>query len=1415
MWVFTQVQDFRDWSGGSLDPLLADALLGGSEFLSTYLQQLLCDPNLPTPEPLRCNICDRQIQPWFFEKHTALCIVSHKSESEVQDCHDHLRDHRQVVAEILSRVENGHGAVVYNDLIINQPTSVHQSPKSDTGRFPSSGRSKAHKDRKPSIRYLDLILDYCDLAIDISTPAIPDGEGSDLFDRIQSPDSRSRISQLLEWNDPKIEDQALKVLYDDTLMLVSAKISAVTRLHNTIHYSEKIRQEIDLRVQDLIDTTAEGANLMHERDCIVHLSDSNVPILAKENADPSEIAHRPQGLENMMAPASFAKGLFREPFLQQRASGRSSSRSSADGSSPMGNTPVLSGSGQDQIVRATSSLSLETHHSDGGLSARSSLSSMLQRPSSSLQELESENLSTNWSRRNSPQDLEAQIRDIRIGRGIYDSPRRPSGAARPPTGFSPSRRNSRAVSRNRATSLARDRPVSPGRKTLGGRLSLLERDRLSPSASPTLSATDSLSTEASYKDRRVSNAPPLSPRLPSIAPAARPAPPSIKDFDIIKPISKGAFGSVYLSKKRTTGDYYAIKVLKKADMIAKNQVTNIKAERAIMMAQTESPFIAKLYFTFQSKEYLYLVMEYLNGGDCAALIRQLGGLPEDWAQRYTAEVVLGLEYLHSRGIIHRDLKPDNLLISHNGHLKLTDFGLSRVGLVGRQNRARTTSHPDTPDLLGSQKAISPTSSRSTSFDFQSGISTPAIAPMSLNETRSGYFNIRDRTVSHGDGLEAEPPGADTFSTAISKLSLEDSRYESDESTRSASSHSPAVHSPAIETSLHIGSSISSASQMPPPAMKLFDPKDGHKKFVGTPDYLAPETINGSGQDDMVDWWSLGVILFEFLYGYPPFHASSPDAVFQNILNRRIDWPTMAEDLELDVSDSAKDLMERLMALKPVERLGSQNGSSDVKAQRFFDGVSWETISEEEALFVPTPDHPEDTDYFDARGATNHVFEDESDNQLSSESSSAVTDKEKVKNEQESSFSARMLNHNRNVIKRTMMPLSIPPHVRDRRHRTRRSSESGKDDFGSFTFKNLSVLEKQNIEALKRLRSEHNNTTLMTNPKDQQGFPNRSPSFSGRTHTRRSASITSNLSSTPGSPVQYAVQTPRQSIPSSPLISSQSLAGSSSRHKSGGSISLSTGLSPAERHSSLPSSGGHESPLKFKPHSKSLPTPPVSAVSPRNRSFTVGAEGRADVPFNWSSVKRISRVFEPETPSSSSDNESSTGLKALQRIQRRRQRSKRLSSVSLPPEIGHRNHRPLDILICEDNPVSRRVLEAMLAKMKCRVVSVMDGAQAVAAATGDVTFDIIFTDIKVPRLSGIEVARLIRSSAGSNAETPIVAMSSYSTADVNDIAHIFEQRLEKPLTLISISETIETLVPDWLRPESTANSKVSSKTSVRK
>ncbi|XP_068655985.1 probable serine/threonine protein kinase IRE4 [Aristolochia californica] len=155
---------------------------------------------------------------------------------------------------------------------------------------------------------------------------------------------------------------------------------------------------------------------------------------------------------------------------------------------------------------------------------------------------------------------------------------------------------------------------------------------------------------------------------------------SINDFDIIKPISRGAFGKVFLARKRTTGDLFAIKVLKKMDMIRKNDIERILAERNILIT-VRNPFVVRFFYSFTCRENLYLVMEYLNGGDLFSLLQKVGCLEEDVARIYIAELVLALEYLLSLGIVHRDLKPDNILIGHDGHIKLTDFGLSKFGLI--------------------------------------------------------------------------------------------------------------------------------------------------------------------------------------------------------------------------------------------------------------------------------------------------------------------------------------------------------------------------------------------------------------------------------------------------------------------------------------------------------------------------------------------------------------------------------------------------------------------------------------------------------------------------------------------------------------------------------------------------------------
>jgi len=359
---------------------------------------------------------------------------------------------------------------------------------------------------------------------------------------------------------------------------------------------------------------------------------------------------------------------------------------------------------------------------------------------------------------------------------------------------------------------------------------------------------------------------------------------SIDDFEIIKPISRGAFGRVFLAKKRTTGDLFAIKVLKKADMIRKNAVESILAERDILIS-VRNPFVVRFFYSFTCRENLYLVMEYLNGGDMYSLLRNLGCLEEDVARVYIAEVVLALDYLHSLRVVHRDLKPDNLLIAHDGHIKLTDFGLSKVGLIN-----------STDDLSG-----------------------PAAS---------------------GTTLLGE-----------------------DETQLSMSEHQ----------------------------------RDKQKKrsAVGTPDYLAPEILLGTGHGASADWWSVGVILFELIVGIPPFNAEHPQSIFDNILNRNIPWPRVPEEMSYE----AQDLIDQLLTEDPQLRLGAR-GASEVKQHPFFRDINWDTLARQKAAFVPSSESVLDTSYFTSRFSWNpsdeHVYAaseyDDSESGSTSGSSSCLSNR---------------------------------------------------------------------------------------------------------------------------------------------------------------------------------------------------------------------------------------------------------------------------------------------------------------------------------------------------------------------------------------------------------------------------------------
>ncbi|XP_065185243.1 microtubule-associated serine/threonine-protein kinase 3-like isoform X2 [Sycon ciliatum] len=324
--------------------------------------------------------------------------------------------------------------------------------------------------------------------------------------------------------------------------------------------------------------------------------------------------------------------------------------------------------------------------------------------------------------------------------------------------------------------------------------------------------------------------------------------PKEESFEMVKLISNGAYSSVHLARHKDSQKLFAMKKVSKINMIRKKQVEQVFCERDILTF-AENPFVVSMICTFETKTHLCMVLEYVEGGDCATLLKNMQGpIPLELARLYFAETVLALEYLHNYGVVHRDLKPDNLLITSEGHVKLTDFGLSKMGLM-------------------------------------------------------------------------------SYATTMYESGLGKQQIFTDE------------------------------------------------QLYGTPDYIAPEVILRSGYGFPVDWWAMGIILYEFLVGLVPFYVESGlvDELFEQITAEDVE-PDFPDDPPLP--DEAVNLIKCLLVRTPTERLGS-HGPDDVKKHFFFQPVDWRTLLLQKAEFVPHLDNPEDTSYFDPRtDRYNHTLEGE-------------------------------------------------------------------------------------------------------------------------------------------------------------------------------------------------------------------------------------------------------------------------------------------------------------------------------------------------------------------------------------------------------------------------------------------------------
>ena len=420
----------------------------------------------------------------------------------------------------------------------------------------------------------------------------------------------------------------------------------------------------------------------------------------------------------------------------------------------------------------------------------------------------------------------------------------------------------------------------------------------------------------------------------------------ISDFEFIKRISSGAYARVFLGRKITTGDIYAIKVIPSSSLQQKNQVRRIIAEKDILL-QFCNPYIVNFYYSIIGKNNLYLVMEYLPGGDLFSLLQKLGSLDEHSTKIYMLQILNALKYLHSNGIIHRDLKPDNILIAADGNLKLTDFGLSYIGMVHRQENEGKNKNKGNNKEKNKDSDKDKKNNKNQKNNEINNIPLKSFLSESNNDKKDKMASNQKSNSSNSNSSNQENDNLNqndsSNSLSASNMHLTDSSF----STSNSKSD--------LESDLNKSSNKNSNNSVvtDPSLLKA-------KSMVGTPDYIAPEIILHRPHTVTCDYWSLGIILYECLYGEPPFHGETEKETYQNILSGVIYFD---EDEEEEVSEDAKDLIQKLLKIYPENRLGA-NGIEDIFNHPFFSDIK--SLDEEEPPFKPVLTSELDTEYFETR-----------------------------------------------------------------------------------------------------------------------------------------------------------------------------------------------------------------------------------------------------------------------------------------------------------------------------------------------------------------------------------------------------------------------------------------------------------------
>ena len=341
---------------------------------------------------------------------------------------------------------------------------------------------------------------------------------------------------------------------------------------------------------------------------------------------------------------------------------------------------------------------------------------------------------------------------------------------------------------------------------------------------------------------------------------------NITEFEPLTIIGRGAFGEVRVCRQISTGDIVAVKKMRKEDMLNKNQLMHVRTEKEIMTAS--NPWIVKLKYSFQDELFLYLVMDFLPGGDLMNLLMKKEILTEDEARFYTAEMILAVDSVHKLNCIHRDLKPDNILIDKNGHIQLSDFGLAKIA---DKNFFPLTVKDTQPQKL---------------------INTPSdsITTANTNISKNQNINIKNKN-------------------NLKKL---------------------------------------------PKKNRLIA-----YSTVGTPDYIAPEVFSQNGYGEEADWWSIGVMFFEMVVGFPPFFSENPSDTCKKIVKWK-EYFSIPSDANL--SPEAENFILRMVS--PSETRLGIHGVEEIKKHPFFKGLDWNNIRKMKAPFIPELKNDYDTHYFD-------------------------------------------------------------------------------------------------------------------------------------------------------------------------------------------------------------------------------------------------------------------------------------------------------------------------------------------------------------------------------------------------------------------------------------------------------------------